>query len=199
MKKIGIIGVHGAGKTTLAYTLSAHFKKKAINVKLIHESARENCPFPLNEDATVGTCLWNFHKQFLNELEAETQGYELAICDRSVLDTFVYFHAVNDEKPITRFAMLQAIEWLTTYDFLICLEPDATFAIGHDGIRAMDIDYQMQIRDAFHTLLTDQGKKLENKLLFCKCETIFNEQLHEELMTKVENLLQLPQLATTSQ
>src|SRR3990170_5976767 len=104
MQKIAIMGVHSAGKTSLAYILSAHFKMKSVNVKLIHESVRENCPFPINADANQGTCLWNFHRQFLNELETEAQGYELAICDRSVMDTFVYFHAVNPENAISEAA-----------------------------------------------------------------------------------------------
>ncbi len=186
MKKIAIMGVHSAGKTSLAYILAAHFKMNGLNVKLIHESVRENCPFPINADANVGTCLWNFHTQFLNELEAEAQGYELAICDRSVLDTFVYFHAVNPEQPITKAAIGQAAEWLKTYDLLICLEPVDYIAPEDDGVRSTDIGYQQLINKGFKNTLLEYGKNLQEKIIYASSENVFEEGKRLELIYAVE-------------
>lgn len=189
MKKIAIMGVHSAGKTTLAYILSAYFKMKDYNVKLIHESVRENCPFPINENANQGTCLWNFHRQFLNELEAESQGYQLAICDRSVMDTFVYFHAVNPSNHITKSAVEQAAQWLTTYDLLICLEPEDGIALHEDGIRATDRGYLNLVRDGFRKKLKKYANNVEDRLLVRTSRDVFHEELRSELLQEVEQRL----------
>ena len=187
MQKIGIMGVHSAGKTTLAYILSAYYKMKNINVKLIHESVRENCPFPINADANQGTCLWNFHTQFLNELEAEAQGYQLAICDRSVLDTFVYFHAVNPENPITRSAMEQASQWLATYDVLVCLEPTDSVELFDDGIRATDKQYLDLIQTGFRKTLDKYTQHVTDKVLFSCSDDVFDEKRRRNLISLVES------------
>ena len=197
MQKIGVIGVHGAGKTTLTYSLSAHYKMEQVNVKLIHESVRENCPFPINADANQGTCLWNFHTQFLNELEAEAQGYDLAICDRSVIDTFVYFHAVNPENAITRAALEQAAKWLVTYDLLICLEPSANFLPADDGIRETAHQYQILIRNGFRKTLESYGQHVEENTLFATSEDVFEDDRRNRLIGAVEERLR-PKVACAS-
>ncbi|NGX42436.1 MAG: hypothetical protein K940chlam7_00716 [Chlamydiae bacterium] len=190
MQKIGITGVHSAGKTSLAYILSAYFKMKGCNVKLLHESVRENCPFPINSEANQGTCLWNFHTQFLNELDAEAQGYQLAICDRSVLDTFVYFHAVNPENPITRAAVQQASEWLTTYDVLICLEPVDHVGLHDDGIRSTDRDYQRLITEGFDKALALYGKEVADRTIKASSEDVFDANRRSKLIAQVESKME---------
>lgn len=189
MQKIGIIGVHGSGKTSLAYLLSAHFKMQGMNVKLIHESVRENCPFPINSKASQDTCLWNFHKQFLNELDAKAQGYQLAICDRSVLDTFVYFHAVNKKRAITESAMLQASQWLVTYDVLVCLEPSESTGICDDGIRETDIDYQCLIRDGFRGALAKYKFPIEKNTFFISSDEVFDKDECGRIIERIESKL----------
>lgn len=197
MKKIGIMGVHGAGKTSLAYLLSAHFKMKEINVKLIHESVRENCPFPINAQANQGTCLWNFHKHFLNELNAEAQGYELAVSDRCVLDTFVYFHAANAESKITRAAMQQAIEWLSSYDLLICMEPAEHGTIQDDGIRETDVAYQRLIEKGFREAVALCDRQTQENVLYMSSKDVFDEEYREQLLYRVDELMNIGREALT--
>ena len=196
MEKVAIMGVHSAGKTTLAYIMAAHFKMKQLNVKLIHESVRENCPFPINADANQGTCLWNFHTQFLNELEAEAQGYQLAICDRSVLDTFVYFHAVNPKNAVTRAAKNQAAEWLSTYNVLVCLEPSDDVELQDDGIRATDKEYQLLIENGFKQALNEYGQHVKDKVIYANSRDVFDESYRQQLIHKVESRVNIPSLYT---
>ena len=195
MQKIAIIGVHSAGKTTLAYILAAHFKMKDLNVKLIHESVRENCPFPINADANQGTCLWNFHTQFLNELEADAQGYQLAICDRSVMDTFVYFHAVNPSSNVTLSAEQQASEWLASYDALICLEPVDNVALHDDGIRSTDREYQNLIQSEFKKTIERYERLVADKIIYASSEDVFDENRREGLLSRVEAIVGAPETA----
>jgi len=190
MLKIAVMGVHGAGKTSLTYILSAYFKMKGINVKLIHESVRENCPFPINADANQGTCLWNFHTQFRNELDAEAQGYQLAICDRSVLDTFVYFHAVNPENNITRSALGQASQWLPTYDILICVSPSEDIDLVDDGIRATDKDYRDLIKCDFEKALKEYGSEVLDRVMYISSRDIFELHNREVLINNIEKALE---------
>ena len=194
MKKIAIIGVHSAGKTSLAYIISAHFKMQHSNVKLIHESVRENCPFPINADATQDTCLWTFHKQFLNELEAKAQGYDLSICDRSVLDPFVYYHAVNPEHPNTRTALEQASQWLTTYDLIICMEPEGGVELFDDGFRATDLDYQKEINRGFKETLAKHGQHVKERIMMATSKDVFDLERRKELIKQVEEKLNEPAL-----
>ena len=186
MKKIAVMGVHSSGKTTLAYLLSAYFKMKDLNVKLIHESVRENCPFPINDKATQQTCLWNFHTQFLNELEAESQGYQLAICDRSVIDTFVYYHAVNPATSITKSALNQAADWLITYDAIVCLEPHSQVKIFNDGIRSMDKSYQQLINEEFKKIIAHYGTLIKERIFFGTSDDVFSNDKRVELIKKIE-------------
>lgn len=190
MQKIAIIGAHSVGKTTLAYVLSAYYKMKDLNVKLIHESVRENCPFPINTEANQGTCLWNFHTQFLNELEAEAQGYQLAICDRSVLDTFVYFHAVNPESHITRAALEQASQWMTTYDVLICLSPIKHVALYDDGIRSTDKEYQHLINKGFERALQVHCAHIEHRTISANSDDVFNVNARGKLIQEIDEKMQ---------
>lgn len=189
MKKITILGVHSAGKTSLAYILSAHFKMRHANVKLIHESVRENCPFPINDQATQNTCLWTFHKQFLNELDAEAQGYDLAICDRSVLDPFVYYHAVNPSHPNTQSALEQASQWLTTYDVIICIRPSGNFELFDDGFRATDTGYQNHIDERFVETLEQYGGHVKEKVMMVSSSDVFDIEKRQDLVLSVQERL----------
>lgn len=191
MQKIAVFGVHSGGKTTLAYALSAHFKMKSVNVKLIHESVRENCPFPINDRATQETCLWNFHKQFLNELEAEAQGYDLAICDRSVLDTFVYYHSIHEETAITKSALQQACQWLSTYDLLVRLEPPDGIELANDGIRSVDNEYLKLIKEGFHQIIHLHGAHVKDRIMTCSSPDIFEKDKRERLIQTIESQMEI--------
>ncbi len=165
------------------------------NVKLIHESVRENCPFPINDEATLDTCLWTFHKQFMNELDAKAQGYGLAICDRSVLDPFVYYHAVNPEHPYTHAALAQASEWLNTYDLILHMQPEGNMELFDDGFRATDAEYQNKINDGFGKILKNYGQSVRDKIFSVTSKDVFDldrrEKLIEVVTEKLEECVEL--------
>src|ERR1700712_2452954 len=86
--KVAFIGSHGVGKTTLCYGLAARLKARDLAVEVVHEVARR-CPLPINEETSVAAQEWILHTQIAEELVAQAR-YPVVICDRSLLDNYVY-------------------------------------------------------------------------------------------------------------
>lgn len=139
MTKIAFIGAHGTGKTTLAHELFLNLGRIGINVKLLEEIARK-CPFPINENAPKETQLWNITKQISEELEKE-KNCEVLICDRSILDSYIYqIKLYNEEKNWEPFIK----EYLKTYNLLIKV-PIRKGYLKDDGIRSTNPIFQKEI------------------------------------------------------
>ena len=93
--KIAFIGSHGVGKTTLCYGLAARLKTLDISLDVVNEVARR-CPLPINRETTFAAQAWILHTQIAEEVVAASR-YDLVICDRSVLDNFVYLLLASRE------------------------------------------------------------------------------------------------------
>ena len=86
--KIAFIGSHGVGKTTLCYGLAARLKAADVGLEVVGEVARR-CPLPINRGTTLAAQAWILHTQIAEEIVASSR-HDVVICDRSVLDNFVY-------------------------------------------------------------------------------------------------------------
>jgi len=86
--KIGMVGSHGVGKTTLCFEVAAALKRRNADLEMVREVARR-CPLPINQETTVAAQEWILHTQIASEIEAEA-GHEIVICDRSILDNYCY-------------------------------------------------------------------------------------------------------------
>ena len=139
--KIALIGTHGTGKTTLAYELTAELKKQGINATMCTEVARR-CPLPINRKGDFHSQLWIFVTQIKEEIEAE-KDYEFVVCDRSVLDTYVYTRYLLTEADTERIWAL-AKEHLKTYDLLFRM-PIIDGYMAQDGVRDTDKRFQQDI------------------------------------------------------
>jgi nicotinamide riboside kinase len=138
--KVAFIGTHGVGKTTLCYGLAARLKRIDVSLDVVHEIARR-CPLAINHDTTVAAQAWILHTQIAEELVAGSL-YEMVICDRSVLDNFVYLLLAAGPQP----ALEELVDtWIATYDLLIhvpiCEDPRA------DGLRSTDPGFQRAVHD----------------------------------------------------
>ncbi len=133
--KLAFVGSHGVGKTTLCYGLAARLKAADISLDVVGEIARR-CPLPINQDTTLAAQAWILHTQIAEEILASAR-YEVVICDRSVLDNFVYLLLSTGPQP--RFKNL-VDSWISTYDLLvqvpIVTDPRA------DGLRSTDPSFQ---------------------------------------------------------
>ena len=147
--KIAFIGTHGVGKTTLCYGLAARLKRRDVSLEVVHEVARR-CPLPINEDTSVDAQAWILHTQIAEELAAAAR-YPVVICDRSILDNYVYLLiAAGTQDRLER--MLDS--WMKTYDLLVTVpvveQPSA------DGVRATDPAFQLAVAERLERELEER-------------------------------------------
>jgi len=186
MKRIAVFGTHGSAKTTLVYKLAAYFKMKDKNAVVIHETARQS-PFPINTDAVYQTTLYVITSQIKKELEAEAEGFEISISDRTPSDAFIYINHLKRGNSYTRVLEGFCMEWLQEYDVLIYLEPSEGFAPTEDGTRAVDLEFQKIIRDDFRLLLKEMESKYKDKIHFLKAMSnqVFEKESCQVLLDEI--------------
>ena len=136
--KLAFIGSHGVGKTTLCFGLAARLKARDLSLDVVHEVARR-CPLPINESTSLEAQAWIVHTQIAEELVAQSR-YPFVICDRSVIDNYVYLQIARGAVPTLDRLVA---DWISTYDqlFLVpILGPPQD-----DGLRAVDPGFQSQV------------------------------------------------------
>lgn len=140
ISKIAFIGSHGVGKTTLCYGLAARLKARDVSLEIVGEVARR-CPMPINLDTNLSAQSWILHSQIAEEIFA-TSRHDLVICDRSVLDNYVYLLIAAGRQQ----HLEQLVEhWIVTYD-LIILVPIVTEP-RPDGMRSTDPAFQRAVEE----------------------------------------------------
>lgn len=138
--KIAFIGSHGVGKTTLCYGLAARLKTRDVAVEVVHEVARR-CPLPINEETSVAAQSWILHSQIAEELVA-TARYPAVICDRSVLDNYVYL-LLSAGRQEGLDGLVAA--WIHSYDLLVHVP--IVEQPSPDGIRSADPGFQLAVEE----------------------------------------------------
>lgn len=138
--KVAFIGSHGVGKTTLCYGLAARLKRRDVGVEVVHEVARR-CPLPINEETSVAAQSWILHTQIAEELVAQAR-YPVVVCDRSVLDNYVYLllAAGRQEAPQGLIEL-----WIRGYDLLVHVP--IVEELSPDGVRAPDPGFQYAVEE----------------------------------------------------
>jgi hypothetical protein len=105
---------------------------------VVHEVARR-CPLPINRDTTTAAQAWIVHNQIAEELVAGAR-YPVVICDRSVLDNYVYL-LLADGKQAALDGLIAA--WMRSYALLI--EVPIVEAPQPDGVRSADPGFQAAV------------------------------------------------------
>jgi nicotinamide riboside kinase len=148
--KIAFIGSHGVGKTTLCYGLAARLKRRDVAVEVVHEVARR-CPLPINEETSIAAQSWILHTQIAEELVAQAR-YPVVVCDRSVLDNFVYLllAAGRQEGPER-----VVDSWIRGYDLLVHVP--IVEQPSPDGIRSADPGFQRAVDELLGRELQARG------------------------------------------
>lgn len=142
--KVAFIGSHGVGKTTLCYGLAAQLKALDISLDVVGEVARR-CPLPINRETTLAAQAWILHTQIAEETVA-TARYDMVICDRSVLDNFVYLLiAAGSKHPLESLVT----GWMATYDLLVRVP--IVDGLRADGLRSTDPIFQRVVEQKLDT------------------------------------------------
>ncbi len=136
--KIAFVGTHGVGKTTLCFDLAAQLKRLDLGVDIVKEVARR-CPLPINERTTYDAQAWILHTQIAEEIAAAA-GYEVVVCDRSVLDNYAYLVARVGRQPELDPLVAARVRG---YDALY--KVPVLGAPRFDGTRAVSPDFQLEI------------------------------------------------------
>jgi nicotinamide riboside kinase len=136
--KVAFVGSHGVGKTTLCFGLAARLKASDSSLEVVGEVARR-CPLPINQSTTLAAQAWILHTQIAEEIAACAR-YDVVVCDRSVLDNFVYLLLASGPQPDLETLVAS---WTKTYDLLVHVPVLA--APRPDGLRSTDPSFQRAV------------------------------------------------------
>ncbi len=152
MVKIAFIGAHGVGKTTLCYNLTGEMKKLGLNVTMLTEVARQ-CPLPINKGGGFESQLWIMTRQISEEL-SHLKDHDHLVCDRSILDTYIYHLVLQGEDGLLSKLLNH---WIGSYDFLF--KVPIKFPLVEDGVRDTDNEFQKKVDQVMDRLLKDRNIK----------------------------------------
>jgi nicotinamide riboside kinase len=183
--KIAFIGSHGVGKTTLCYGLAARLKTRDVAVEVVHEVARR-CPLPINEETSVAAQSWILHTQIAEELVA-TARYPAVICDRSVLDNYVYL-LLSAGRQEGLDALVQA--WIGGYSLLVHVP--VVERPSPDGIRSSNPAFQLAVEERLDRELAERG--VEAVRLDPAQRSAWLDEVEREVWDRVLGPVQLPLL-----
>lgn len=148
--KIAFIGSHGVGKTTLCYGLAARLKRRDVSLEIVHEVARRS-PLPINESTTVPAQRWILLAQIAEELVA-AERYPVVLCDRSVLDNYVYLLLASGRDELFE-PLVES--WLPSYGLLVRVP--ILEAPSPDGVRAADPSFQRAVDERLEREIERRG------------------------------------------
>jgi len=141
--KIGVSGTHGTGKSYTLYELANKYKIKYPNkeVTVVTEVARQ-CPFEINQDASLNAQIWMISKQTQMELEAENN-CDIVVTDRTIIDYLAYTKYQYEEFFYRFLPYLKY--YVSTYDRIYYKSLENNQYMVDDGIRATDKIFQKEI------------------------------------------------------
>ena len=140
------------GKTTLCYGLAARLKARDVTLEMVHEVARR-CPLPINEGTSLASQSWILHTQLAEETVAAAR-YPVVICDRSVLDNYVYLMLAAGRQTGALDRLVA--EWMDTYDLLVLVP--ITEQPSADGFRTTDPEFQRLVEARVRRELEERGR-----------------------------------------
>ena len=109
------------------------------------------CPLAINRETTLSAQAWILHTQIAEEVVASAR-YEVVICDRSVLDNFVYLLLAAGPQPDLE-ALVDG--WTQTYDLLV--QVPVLHTPRADGLRSTDPVFQGAVEERLRGELARRG------------------------------------------
>jgi len=166
--KIGLMGTHSCGKTTIAELL----KEKIGEGELVGSVARD-CPYPINKETSFQAQTWIFFERLKRECALINS--KILICERTLLDDYAYtlwwWQQKNANMSKKEYKYTKGIldlmeeivmKWMKTYMYLFKIEPIGK--LEQHKKRDLDIEFQTKINnmldDMADFLLTKKPVKI---------------------------------------
>jgi len=149
--KIGLMGSHDTGKTTLGFTICGKLKTRHYNVDYVAEVSRQiPATLKVNEGTNFFAQYWILNQQINDEILAKLRGANMIVTDRTVVDNYAYaFRAAQPHvKQIfeedLKVMEAKCLHWVKTYDFLFYVAiPNKK--MEEDGFRSTEKEFQLEI------------------------------------------------------
>lgn len=154
MRKIGVIGTFGVGKTTFAHRLVSELKYRAFQAEMVPELSRL-CPFDINESGQVTKGqYWILKEQIRLEIEHGALLPDFLVCDRCVFDNSIFARR-GAEKGYVDAATAALIDrtaelWQRSYFLLVYVAMEDHLRLSRnrgmdDGVRSSNEEFQVDI------------------------------------------------------
>ncbi|MFX1295840.1 MAG: AAA family ATPase [Promethearchaeota archaeon] len=159
--KIGLMGSHDTGKTTLGFSICGKLKTRHYHVDFVAEVARHiPVQLTLNEGTNFDAQYWILNEQINEEILAKLRGANMIVTDRTVVDNYAYAyraalpHVKQILKKDLKVMEKKCLHWVKTYDFLFYVAiPDKK--MEDDGFRAIEKQFQIEIDDSLCQIIKD--------------------------------------------
>jgi len=176
--KIGILGTHSTGKTTLGHTIMSYLKENHIIVGWVGEIVRD-IPASVNDLSAFLSQYWVINAQINKEIERQSNN-NVVVTDRTVIDNFAYAKRSANKNSISKknLHVLETIcrNWAETYDFLFYTQR-TNYPIENDNFRSVDLQFQIEIDEMIKGIINDWNIKV------VKLAGKYNERFEKVLET----------------
>lgn len=161
MISVAIAGSHGVGKTTLAYSLAAHYRARSVslNTQIARSIIRKG--YPLGKEATSES----YVQYIIAQLTAEqkNQNSDMFISDRTLLDPLSYaivnLKAGNSVVPQSIIEMIKRIWLLELQQYNLYIFVPIEFPMQNDGVRPEGDEYRELVEKQMVQLLDEYQVK----------------------------------------
>ncbi|TFF88195.1 MAG: hypothetical protein EU549_03475 [Promethearchaeota archaeon] len=154
--KIGILGTHGTGKTTLGHTIMSYLKENHFIVGWVSEIVRDR-PAAVNDLSAFLSQYWVLNSQINKEIERQSLN-KVIVTDRTVLDNFAYAKRSAAKNSISKkdLKVLEHIckNWAHTYDVLFYTQITKN-PIEDDNFRSTSQQYQLEIDRMIRNIINE--------------------------------------------
>ncbi|MHA1753641.1 MAG: AAA family ATPase [Candidatus Helarchaeota archaeon] len=176
--KIGILGTHSTGKTTLGHTIMSYLKENHIIVGWVGEIVRD-IPASVNDLSAFLSQYWVINAQINKEIERQSNN-NVVVTDRTVIDNFAYAKRSANKNSISKknLHVLETIcrNWAETYDFLFYTQR-TNYPIENDNFRSVNLQFQIEIDEMIKGIINDWNIKV------VKLAGKYNERFEKVLET----------------
>lgn len=175
VKRIAVVGTHGAGKSTLSYHLTSLLKQSnpVKSVICLEENVRNVAKLVNGDLKCYDFTKLAFHEQVCREIKASLL-YDIMVVDRTLLDYAIY-GKLNKNVGFLEEAGLQ----LFCFNKIYFLRPDKNDSpIANDGFRDTNLDFRNKVDNEFEKFFLERK---EFHPIEIKTSEIFNHDYLKDL------------------